>query len=182
MSERVNAVTEGSMVQNERGGRTADCAMPIRHTMLTVLRNLGWAALVSQGVPLLLRSIRLLDSGSVITLYMLLLFVASGLAVVLGLTRPIVGIENSDGNTNVRFHQKDTLKRFFERFEQNKLIINRPLENIIVLGNHAEEVPPGRQAAAFGFQVTQQDFSLIASFQAGQKVDQGRLASPRWAD
>ena len=24
-----------------------------------------------------------------------------------------------------RFHQKDTLKRFFERFEQNKLIINR---------------------------------------------------------
>ena len=37
----------------------------------------------------------------------------------------IVGIENSDGNTNVRFHQKDTLKRFFERFEQNKLIINR---------------------------------------------------------
>jgi hypothetical protein len=37
----------------------------------------------------------------------------------------IVGIENSDGNTNVRFHQKDTLKRFFERFEKNKLIINR---------------------------------------------------------
>ena len=27
----------------------------------------------------------------------------------------IVGIENSDGNTNVRFHQKDTLRRFFER-------------------------------------------------------------------
>ncbi len=23
----------------------------------------------------------------------------------------IVGIENSDGNTNVRFHQEDTLKR-----------------------------------------------------------------------
>ena len=37
----------------------------------------------------------------------------------------IVGIENSDGNTNVRFHQKDTLKRFFERFEQNNLVINR---------------------------------------------------------
>ena len=90
MSERVNAVTEGSMVQNERGELTADCAMPIRHTMLTVLRNLGWAALVSQGVPLLLRSIRLLDSGSAITLYILLLFVTSGLAAVLGLTRPIV--------------------------------------------------------------------------------------------
>ena len=90
MSERVNAVTEESMVQNERGELTADCAMPIRHTMLTVLRNLGWAALVSQGVPLLLRSIRLLDSGSAITLYILLLFVTSGLAAVLGLTRPIV--------------------------------------------------------------------------------------------
>lgn len=37
----------------------------------------------------------------------------------------IVGIENSDGNTNVRFHQKNTLKRFFERFEQNRLTINR---------------------------------------------------------
>ena len=37
----------------------------------------------------------------------------------------IVGIENNDGNTNVRFHQKDTLKRFFERFEQNRLTINR---------------------------------------------------------
>ena len=37
----------------------------------------------------------------------------------------IVGIENSDGNTNVRFHQKETLKRFFERFEQNGLTINR---------------------------------------------------------
>ena len=32
---------------------------------------------------------------------------------------------NSDGNTNVRFHQKDTQKRFFERFEQNRLTINR---------------------------------------------------------
>ena len=37
----------------------------------------------------------------------------------------IVGIENSDGNTNVRFHQKDTLKRFFERFEQKGFTINR---------------------------------------------------------
>ena len=37
----------------------------------------------------------------------------------------IVGIENSNGNTNVRFHQKNTQKRFFERFEQNRLIINR---------------------------------------------------------
>lgn len=37
----------------------------------------------------------------------------------------IVGIENSDDNTNVRFHQKNMLKRFFERFEQNGLSINR---------------------------------------------------------
>lgn len=28
----------------------------------------------------------------------------------------IVGIENRDGNTNVRFHQEDTLKRIFELF------------------------------------------------------------------
>ena len=50
------------------------------------------------------------------------LVIASGVAVIDDL---IVGIENSDGNTNVRFHQKDTLKRFFERFEQNGLTINR---------------------------------------------------------
>ena len=37
----------------------------------------------------------------------------------------IVGIENSDGNTNVRFHQKDTLRRFFERIEQKGLTVNR---------------------------------------------------------
>ena len=29
----------------------------------------------------------------------------------------IVGIENSDGNTNVRFQQKDTLKRFFSEWQ-----------------------------------------------------------------
>lgn len=37
----------------------------------------------------------------------------------------IVGIENSDGNTNVRFHQKDTLSRFFERLERKGLAVNR---------------------------------------------------------
>ena len=37
----------------------------------------------------------------------------------------IVGIENSDGNTNVRFHQADTLKRFFGRLEAAKVSINR---------------------------------------------------------
>lgn len=37
----------------------------------------------------------------------------------------IVGIENSDGNTNVRFHQKDTLKRIFGRLEQKNLTVGR---------------------------------------------------------
>lgn len=37
----------------------------------------------------------------------------------------IVGIENSDGNTNVRFHQKDTLRRLFGRLGQKGLTINR---------------------------------------------------------
>ena len=37
----------------------------------------------------------------------------------------IVGIENSDGNTNVRFHQKDTLRRFFCRLEEAGVSINR---------------------------------------------------------
>ena len=86
------------MAENDRVGQAVDCVTPVRHPMLTVLRNLGWAALVSQGVPLLLRSIRLLDSGSATTLYMLLLFVASGLAVVLGLTRPIL----EDGRGRIR--------------------------------------------------------------------------------
>ena len=37
----------------------------------------------------------------------------------------IVGIENSDGNTNVRFHQKDTLGRFFEILERKGWVVNR---------------------------------------------------------
>ena len=37
----------------------------------------------------------------------------------------IVGIENSDGNTNVRFHQKNTLKRIFERLERKNLTVGR---------------------------------------------------------
>lgn len=37
----------------------------------------------------------------------------------------IVGIENSDGNTNVRFHQKETLRRIFERLESKRVIVNR---------------------------------------------------------
>ena len=37
----------------------------------------------------------------------------------------IVGIENRDGNTNVRFHQKDTLERIFLRIECKGMKINR---------------------------------------------------------
>ena len=37
----------------------------------------------------------------------------------------IVGIENRDGNANVRFHQEDTLKRIFERLEKKGIRINR---------------------------------------------------------
>ena len=37
----------------------------------------------------------------------------------------IVGIENRDGNTNVRFCQKDTLKRIFNRLENAGICISR---------------------------------------------------------
>ena len=37
----------------------------------------------------------------------------------------IVYIENSDGNTNVRFHQADTHKRFFALLESQNIRVNR---------------------------------------------------------
>lgn len=37
----------------------------------------------------------------------------------------IVGIENRDGNTNVRFNQKKTLERFFKRLEDRNIFISR---------------------------------------------------------
>jgi hypothetical protein len=38
----------------------------------------------------------------------------------------LLGIENRDGNANVRFHQEDTLKRFFERLVKDfGMVINR---------------------------------------------------------
>ena len=37
----------------------------------------------------------------------------------------IVGIENRDGNTNVRFRQQDTLERIFTRLEDNGIHIDR---------------------------------------------------------
>lgn len=37
----------------------------------------------------------------------------------------IVGVENRDGNANVRFHQADTLERFFTRLEKRNVKIAR---------------------------------------------------------
>ncbi len=37
----------------------------------------------------------------------------------------IVGVENRDGNANVRFHQRDTLEKIFARLEARGLYINR---------------------------------------------------------
>jgi hypothetical protein len=37
----------------------------------------------------------------------------------------IVGIENHDGNANVRFHQQDTLERIFSNLEQNIIHVRR---------------------------------------------------------
>ena len=37
----------------------------------------------------------------------------------------IVGIENSDGNTNVRFHQKDTLKNSLRDLVTERTLVNR---------------------------------------------------------
>ena len=37
----------------------------------------------------------------------------------------IVYVENSDGNTNVRFHQQDTLERIFSNLEQNGIHVRR---------------------------------------------------------
>ena len=43
-----------------------------------------------------------------------------GVATIGGL---IVGIENRDGNANVKFHQSDTLSRFFTRLEKRNIDI-----------------------------------------------------------
>ena len=37
----------------------------------------------------------------------------------------IVGIENRDGNTNVRFNQRETLERIFKRLETSGIYISR---------------------------------------------------------
>ena len=42
----------------------------------------------------------------------------------------IVGIENRDGNANVRFHQQDTLERNFSNLEQNDIRISKPRQSL----------------------------------------------------
>jgi len=37
----------------------------------------------------------------------------------------IVGMENRDGNANVRFHQQDTLKRIFSNLESHDIHVKR---------------------------------------------------------
>lgn len=58
----------------------------------------------------------------------------------------IVGIENRDGNANVRFHQQDTLLRMFERLEEQGIRIGRfradcgscSKEIVSLMENHCE--------------------------------------------
>ena len=40
----------------------------------------------------------------------------------------IVGIENRDGNTNVRFNQKETLERIFKRLEASEIYIRARMD------------------------------------------------------
>lgn len=49
----------------------------------------------------------------------------------------IVGIENRDGNANVRFHQQDTLERILKRLEGLGVTINRARMDC---GSYAEEI------------------------------------------
>ena len=41
----------------------------------------------------------------------------------------IVGIENRDGNANVRFHQQDTLERIFSNLKHNDIHVRRARSN-----------------------------------------------------
>ena len=76
----------------------------------------------------------------------------------------IVGIENSDGNTNVRFRQKDTLKRFFERFEQNKLIINRFILLTALIRNFYKFIMARLDVKRFGLKATSRIKAFVFKF------------------
>lgn len=58
-------------------------------------------------------------------LYLLTQKVAQKFGYVLGIGDMIVYVENSDGNTNVRFYQAETHKRFFALLEANSIRVNR---------------------------------------------------------
>ena len=71
---------------------------------------------------------------------------------------------NSDGNTNVRFHQKDTLKRFFERFEQNKLIINRFILLTALIRNFYKFIMARLDVKRFGLKATSRIKTFVFKF------------------
>ena len=48
----------------------------------------------------------------------------------------IVGIENRDGNTNVRFNQRETLERIFKRLEASEVYIPCPHGLRLMLGGN----------------------------------------------
>lgn len=49
----------------------------------------------------------------------------------------VVGVENRAGNTNVRFHQNDTLRRFFRRLADRSIFIDRCRMDC---GSYSEEI------------------------------------------
>ena len=57
----------------------------------------------------------------------------------------IVGIENRDGNANVRFHQQDTLKRIFSNLESDDIHVRRArmegLGNVLQFEHHPALLP-----------------------------------------
>ena len=71
---------------------------------------------------------------------------------------------NSDGNTNVRFHQKDTLKRFFEGFEQNKLIINRFILLTALIRNFYKFIMARLDVKRFGLKATSRIKAFVFKF------------------
>lgn len=73
----------------------------------------------------------------------------------------IVGVENRDGNANVRFHQADTLKRFFTRLEERGIKIARYRADC---GSYSEDIVKMVSAHS-------QSFYLRASNSQSRKTD-----------
>ena len=101
-----------------------------------------------------------------------------GIAVINNL---IVGIENRDGNTNVRFHQQDTLERMFHRLEGKGLKINRAKmdcgfcseEIVKMVEKHCKHFKFVSVAAKWIKAVRQNVLNIYSSNQAYAKLDFG---------